>query len=140
VVANTTKGSYKGFIIDKEKNVLAKAGSKKKIAEDLVRLGKESRVKFIVLVPDGMADEPLVELGGKTPLAAANTPHMDFLASADYPPWSKPFLRGCCQVLISVNLALMGYNPKVNFSGRAPLEAASLGIKIKDDEVLFAAI
>ncbi len=94
-------------------------------------------MKYILLVPDGMADEPVAQLDGKTPLEAAHTPHMDYLAR-----------HGLCGLVQTIpdgmppgsdvgNLALMGYDPKVNFSGRAPLEAANLGITLQDDEVAF---
>lgn len=94
-------------------------------------------MKYIVLVPDGMADEPLMQLGGKTPLEAAHTPHMDFLV--------KNGLSGLVQTIPDGfppgsdigNLALMGYDPKICFSGRSPLEAANMGIMLAEDEVAF---
>lgn len=94
-------------------------------------------MKYIILVPDGMADEPVEQLGGKTPLEAANTPNMDYMAQNgmsalaqtipdDFPPGSD-----------IGNLSLMGYDPHKNFSGRASLEAANLGITLDTDEVVF---
>jgi len=94
-------------------------------------------MKYIVLVPDGVADEPVSQLGGKTPLQAAQTPNMDFLAAHGLSALVQTIPDGMPPGSDIGNLSLMGYDPKINFSGRAPLEAASLGIKIKNDEVAF---
>ena len=94
-------------------------------------------MKFIVLVPDGMADEPVAQLDGKTPLEVAKTPHMDYLASGGMSALVQTIPEGMSPGSDIGNLALMGFDPKVNFSGRAPLEAASMGVKLKDDEVAF---
>jgi 2,3-bisphosphoglycerate-independent phosphoglycerate mutase len=92
-------------------------------------------MKYIILVPDGVADEPLAELGGKTPLEAAATPNMDFIA--------KKGLSGLVRIIPPDmapgsdvgNLSVLGYDATKGFSGRAPLEAANLGIMLKDDEL-----
>ena len=94
-------------------------------------------MKYIVLVPDGLADEPLKELGGKTPMEAADTPNMDYLAQNGFSGLVQTIPDGMPPGSDVGNLALMGYDPKKNFSGRASLEAANLGIKLKDDEVVF---
>ncbi len=94
-------------------------------------------MKYIILVPDGMADEPVAQLNGQTPLQAANTPNMDFLAQGGLSALVQTIPQGMSPGSDIGNLALMGYDPKVNFSGRAPLEAASLGVKLRDDEVAF---
>ena len=94
-------------------------------------------MKYIILVPDGLADEPLKELGGKTPMEAAHTPHMDYLAQNGFSALTQTIPDGMPPGSDIGNLALMGYDPKKNFSGRASLEAANLGIKLKDDEVVF---
>ncbi len=94
-------------------------------------------MKYIVLVPDGMADEPIDQLGGKTPLEAAKTPNMDLLASNGLSALVQTIPDGMPPGSDIGNLSLMGYDPKANFTGRAPLEAASLGVKINDDEVAF---
>jgi 2,3-bisphosphoglycerate-independent phosphoglycerate mutase len=94
-------------------------------------------MKYIVLVPDGVADEPIKELGGKTPLEAASTPNMDFIA--------KTGLSGLVQIIPPSmspgsdvgNMSVLGYDATKGFSGRAPLEAANLGITLKDDELAF---
>lgn len=94
-------------------------------------------MKYIVLVPDGLADEPLKELGGKTPMEAADTPNMDYLAQKGFSALAQTIPDGMSPGSDVGNLALMGYDPRENFSGRASLEAANLGIKLKDDEVVF---
>jgi len=94
-------------------------------------------MKYIILVPDGLADKPIKELGGKTPMEAANTPNMDFLVQNGYSGLTKTIPDGLPPGSDIGNLALMGYDPKKNFSGRASLEAANLGIKLQDDEVVF---
>lgn len=94
-------------------------------------------MKYIILVPDGLADEPLKELGGKTPMEAARTPNMDFLAKNGFSALVQTIPDGMFPGSDIGNLALMGYDPAKNFSGRASLEAANLGIKLKDDEVVF---
>ncbi|MFH1055500.1 MAG: cofactor-independent phosphoglycerate mutase [Candidatus Altiarchaeota archaeon] len=87
-------------------------------------------MKFIVLVPDGAADRPLEELEGKTPLEAAYTPNMDTVA--------KKGTCGMAQTLFPelpfdssvANMSVLGYDPRKYFSGRAPIEAANLGIEL----------
>lgn len=101
-----------------------------------ILLGDEA-VKYAVIVPDGLGDWPIPELGNKTPLEAANTPHLDRLARNGIlgtletaPPGMYPGSDVC-------GLSLMGYDPKECYTGRAPLEAASLGIEAKDGEKVF---
>ena len=94
-------------------------------------------MKFIVLVPDGMADEPVPQLDNKTPLEAAKTPNMDFLAKFGFSGLVQTIPDGLPAGSDIGNLALMGYDPTVNFSGRAPLEAANLGVLLDVDEVAF---
>ena len=94
-------------------------------------------MKHILLVPDGMADEPLSELGGKTPLEAAHTPNMDALAHNGFSGMVQTIPDGMPPGSDIGNLSLLGYEPKVNFSGRAPLEAANMGILLNADEVAF---
>ena len=94
-------------------------------------------MKYIILVPDGMADEPLEELGGKTPLQAAHTTNMDYMAQNGFTGLVKTIPDGMSPGSDVGNLALLGYDPKQNFSGRAPLEAANLGLMLTDDEVAF---
>ncbi len=98
--------------------------------------GKEAKTKYVVLVGDGMGDYPIEELGGKTPLQAARTPHMDRIAARRV---------GLVQTIPSgmepgsdiANLALLGYEPHVYPKGRGPLEAASMGVKLGPEQVAF---
>ena len=94
-------------------------------------------MKYIVLLGDGMSDQPLDQLNGLTPLQAAATPHMDFMAQRGrlglactvpegYPPGSDV-----------ANLSVFGYDPKSCYTGRSPLEAASMGIELGPDDVAF---
>ena len=94
-------------------------------------------MKYIVIVPDGMADYPVSELGDKTPLEVAHRANMNYLAQhgavglvQTIPDRMKPGSE-------IGNLSLLGYNPAQHFTGRAPLEAANLGIQLADDEVAF---
>jgi 2,3-bisphosphoglycerate-independent phosphoglycerate mutase len=94
-------------------------------------------MKYIILVPDGVADEPVKVLGGKTPLEAARTPHMDFMAQHGFSGLVQTIPDGMHPGSDVGNLSLMGYDPRGVLSGRAPLEAANLGIELKDDEIAF---
>ena len=94
-------------------------------------------MKYIILVPDGLADRPLKELGGKTPMEAARTPNMDYMAKNGFSALVQTIPDGMPPGSDIGNLALFGYNPNDNFSGRASLEAANLGIILKEDEVVF---
>ena len=94
-------------------------------------------MKYIILVPDGLADEPVEALGGKTPLEAADTPNMDYLAQNGLSALVQTIPDNLPPGSDIGNLALLGYDPGKDFSGRAPLEAANLGIMLKKDEVAF---
>lgn len=94
-------------------------------------------MKYLILVGDGMGDHPIAELGGKTPLQAARTPTMDrlcrkgsILAAATIP---KGFPAGSDVA----NMSLMGYAPERYYTGRAPLEAASMNVELAEDETAF---
>ena len=95
------------------------------------------KLKFIVLVPDGMADYPLEEFGGRTPLEVARTPNMDFLAENGKIGLSSFVPKGMIPGSDVANLAILGYDPRKYFSGRASFEASNLGIDIKDSEIAF---
>lgn len=94
-------------------------------------------MKYIIIVPDGMADNPLEELGNKTPLEVAHTTNMDYLAQKGAVGLVKTIPDNMKPGSDVGNLSIMGYNPKKYLCGRAPLEAANLNIKLKDDEVAF---
>jgi 2,3-bisphosphoglycerate-independent phosphoglycerate mutase len=94
-------------------------------------------IKYVVLVPDGAADYPLDELDGKTPLQAAITPQMDFLASNGFLGRAETIPKGMSPGSDVANLSLLGYDPKKYYSGRGPLEAASMGITLDSDDTAF---
>ena len=94
-------------------------------------------MKYIVILGDGMADEPLEELGGKTPLEYAQTPNMDHMAR-----------DGACGMLRTIpdgfeagsdiaNMAVLGYAPEKYYTGRGPLEALSMGVDLAPDDVAY---
>ena len=96
----------------------------------------ETGGKFILLVGDGMADYPLDQLDGKTPLEVAHTPNMDRIAACrigsvnTIPPGIEPGSD-------VANLSLLGYDPSVYRTGRAPFEAASMGVNLGENQVAF---
>ena len=96
-------------------------------------------MKYIILVGDGMADLPLSELEGKTPLSAAVKPAMDYIASKGINGRVSTVPEGMVPESDTANLAIMGYDPKVYSKGRSPLEAASIGIKMQADETAIRA-
>ena len=91
-------------------------------------------MKYAILIPDGAADEPREELGGRTPLEAARTPNMDAVATAGVVAracHTPPALPAGSEV---GNMSLLGYDPLANFTGRAPIEAAAQGITLGTDD------
>jgi 2,3-bisphosphoglycerate-independent phosphoglycerate mutase len=94
-------------------------------------------MKYLVLIGDGMSDYPLKELGGKTPLEAAKTPNMDFLAQNGQCGWVSNVPSGLSPGSDVAAMSIFGYDPKKYYTGRGPLEAASLGIELKKNEVAF---
>ncbi len=98
---------------------------------------KGKKLKYAVLVPDGMADYPLDELNGRTPLEVARTPNMDLLAAKAKIGRASFVPEGMTPGSDVANLAIFGYDPRKYYSGRAPFEAENLGIAIKEDEIAF---
>ena len=94
-------------------------------------------MKYIVILGDGMADEPLAQLGGKTPLECANTPAMDELAGKGELGMVRNVPEGMKPGSDVANLAVLGYDPVANYSGRSPLEALSVGVPMEDTDVVF---
>ena len=92
-------------------------------------------MKYIVILGDGMADEPLEALGGKTPLEVANTPAMDELAGKAELGMAHTIPEGMSPGSDTANLAVIGYDPKIYYTGRSPLEALSIGVPMKDTDV-----
>jgi len=94
-------------------------------------------MKYVILVGDGMGDYAIGELGGKTPLAAARTPHMDWIADHGELGLAQTIPQGCETGSDTANLSLLGYDPKATLTRRAPLEAASLGVHLSETDVAF---
>lgn len=86
---------------------------------------------------DGMADEPLEELGGRTPLEAAVTPNMDRLAKVSEIGMVRTVPEGMAPGSDTANLSVIGYDPKRYYTGRSPLEALSIGVDMAPDDVSF---
>ncbi|MEW6352424.1 MAG: cofactor-independent phosphoglycerate mutase [Thermodesulfobacteriota bacterium] len=96
-----------------------------------------SSTKYVILVPDGMADLPIPELEQRTPLEAAHTPWMDKVASRGRTGMTRTVPQGMDPGSDVANLSIMGYDPREVYSGRAPFEAAAMGIRLGDDDVAF---
>ena len=94
-------------------------------------------MKYIVVLGDGMSDEPIEALGGKTPLEYASTPAMDALASGGRMGMVQNVPEGMHPGSEVANLSVMGYDPKTDFTGRSPLEALSVGVKMEPDDIIF---
>jgi 2,3-bisphosphoglycerate-independent phosphoglycerate mutase len=94
-------------------------------------------MKHIVMIGDGMADEPLAELGGKTPIEQARTPHMDALARIGQLGLVNTIPTGFHPGSDVANLSVFGYNPATCYSGRSPLEAAAMGVDLAPNDVAF---
>jgi 2,3-bisphosphoglycerate-independent phosphoglycerate mutase len=94
-------------------------------------------MKYVVLIGDGMGDYPLEELSGKTPLQAASTPAMDFLAREGELGLVKTVPPGFEPGSDVANLSILGYDPASCYTGRGPLEAGSMGITLSPDDVAF---
>lgn len=94
-------------------------------------------MKYVVLIPDGAADLPRADLDGRTPLQAATLPNMDRLAAAGSLGLIRTVPRGLAAGSDVANLSVLGYDPHEYYTGRAPLEAASLAIDLSGDRVAF---
>lgn len=94
-------------------------------------------MKYIVILGDGMADEPIDALGGKTPLACAETPVMDELASKGEMGMVQNVPAGMAPGSDVANLSVLGYDPAVCYSGRSPLEALSVGVAMEPTDIVL---
>ncbi len=94
-------------------------------------------MKYVVVLGDGMADEPLHELGDRTPLSYADTPALDRLARKSEIGMVKTVPEGMAPGSDTANLSVLGYDPKRYYSGRSPLEALSIGVPMKETDVAF---
>ena len=92
-------------------------------------------MKYLVLIPDGMADEPVAELGNKTPMQAANKPMMDKLAAVSRVGTVLNVPAGMVPESDTANMAILSFDPKVYSKGRSPLEAVSMAIDMKPGDV-----
>lgn len=94
-------------------------------------------MKHIVLLGDGMSDQPIDQLGGLTPLQAATTPNMDFMAQRGRLGLARTVPEGYPPGSDVANLSVFGYDPASCYTGRSPLEAASMGIELGPNDVAF---
>mgnify|MGYP005849283891 CR=1 FL=1 len=94
-------------------------------------------MKYLIMVGDGMADRPVDELGGRTPLEAAHTPHLDFLAREGALGLVRNIPEDMPCGSDVANMSILGYDPRIYYTGRSPLEAASIGVHLAPDEVAF---
>lgn len=92
-------------------------------------------MRYVIVLGDGMADEPLAALGDKTPLSYAKTPEMDALAACSEIGMVHTIPEGMSPGSDTANLSVMGYDPKQYYTGRSPLEALSIGVDMKADDV-----
>lgn len=94
-------------------------------------------MKYVVVIGDGMADYPLEELDDKTPLQAAEIPNMDYIAAQGVNGLLKTVPDNMEAGSDVANLSIMGYDPQKFYTGRGPLEAASIGAELKEGDVAF---
>lgn len=94
-------------------------------------------MKYAIVIPDGAADLPLEELGGKTPLEAAVKPHMDWIASHGKSGTVRTVPKDMAPGSDVAILSVLGYDPRQYYTGRAPLEAAAQDLKVAPDEWIF---
>ena len=94
-------------------------------------------MKYLILIPDGMADEPIKELGDLTPLAKAKKANMDMLAARAEVGTVSNVPSGMVPESDTANMAILSFDPKIFSKGRSPLEAASMGIEMMPDETAY---
>ncbi len=94
-------------------------------------------MKYVVCIPDGCADEPVPELGGRTPLEVARTPTLDALAARGRVGRAQVIPDGLPPGSDVGNMSILGYDPVVHHTGRAPIEAASMGLELGPDQIAF---
>ena len=94
-------------------------------------------MKYVIILGDGMSDEPIEALDGKTPLEVAETPVMDELAAKGELGMVQNVPAGMSPGSEIANLSVMGYDPLTDFTGRSPLEALSVGVEMEPDDIIF---
>ena len=92
-------------------------------------------MKYVIVLGDGMADEPIAELGNKTPLEYATTTAMDKLSKMSEVGLVHTIPEGMSPGSDTANLSVLGYDPKIYYTGRSPLEALSIGVPMKDTDI-----
>ena len=92
-------------------------------------------MKYVVVLGDGMADEPIESLGSKTPLEYASTPNMDRLSKKSEIGMVHTIPDGMKPGSDTANLSVLGYDPQIYYSGRSPLEALSIGVPMQDTDI-----
>ena len=92
-------------------------------------------MKYVLILGDGMADRPIPELSGKTPLEYAKTPMLDALAKKSEVGLVHTIPEGMSPGSDTANMSVCGYDPKIYYTGRSPLEALSIGVDMKDTDV-----
>lgn len=92
-------------------------------------------MKYAVILYDGMADYPVPALGGKTPMMVAKKPNFDYLAKRSEVGLVRTVAEGLKPGSDVANLSVLGYDPKKYYTGRSPLEAVSIGVKMADDDI-----
>ena len=95
------------------------------------------KMKYLILLCDGMADLPIEALGGKTPMEAAVTPTFNRWASEGELGCARTVPAGMTPASDVANLSVRGYDPALYYAGRSPLEAVSMGVDLADNEVCF---
>lgn len=96
-------------------------------------------MKYIIVLGDGMADEPIDGLEGKTPLEYGKTPTMDRLAQTSEIGMVHTIPEGMKPGSDTANLSVLGYNPEIYYTGRSPLEALSIGVNMADNDIAIRA-
>ncbi len=96
-------------------------------------------MKYLVLIPDGMADYPVDALNGKTPMEAAYKPTMDKLAKNSFYGLVQNVPEGMVPESDTANMAILSFDPKIYSKGRSPLEAVSMGLKLSGNDVAIRA-
>ncbi len=94
-------------------------------------------MKYVIILGDGMADEPLAELGGRTPLEYADIPNMDRIAREGRCGMLRTVPEGFEPGSDVANLSILGYDPRTTYTGRGPLEAASMGVTLREGEFAY---
>lgn len=100
-------------------------------------MSSDSDIKYVILVPDGMADGPVPDLGGLSPVKAAKTTWMDRMATAGDVGLTRTVPQGMEPGSDIANLSIMGYSPSEVYTGRAPFEAASMGVYLRENDLAF---